>query len=91
MNFHLIAKKQKVSQTHTIVNLQGKGDQGYVVSFQFGAKPKRKKAEEGWPESAEDNILRLAEAGLVLDRLVALCGNCGGTRSAPSLSCRTIC
>lgn len=78
MNTYLIAKKQEVSDTHTIVNLQGNIDQTYALSIQFSAKPRRKKFAEdgGWPETPEENMTRLAEAGIVMDRMVEKCGNC---------------
>ena len=76
MKSHLIAKQQEIADTQTIVNLQGQRDQKYVVSFQFQAKPRRKKFAEGWPETPEDNIVRLAEAGFVMDGLVTKCHNC---------------
>jgi len=78
MNTFLIAKKQEISDTHTIVNLQGAIDQTYAVSIQFGAKPRRVKFAEGWPDSPEENMERLAEAGFIMDRMVQKCGNCGG-------------
>lgn len=78
MNTYLIAKQQEVADTHTIVNLQGKSDQKYVVSIQFSAKPRRAKFVEGWPSSPEDNVARLAEAGFIMDRMVPKCDNCGG-------------
>lgn len=59
MKTYLIAKKQEVSETHTIVNLQGKVDQTYVVSFQFSAQPRRAKFAEGWPSSPEVQIIIL--------------------------------
>ena len=76
MNTHLIAKQQEVADTHTIVNLQGAIDQKYAVSIQFTAKPRRAKFAEGWPESKEDNLARLSEAGFILDRMVPKCTNC---------------
>ncbi|KAK6396479.1 hypothetical protein LTR65_009563 [Meristemomyces frigidus] len=76
MNTHLIAKQQEVSDTHTIVNLQGQIDQEYVVSIQFSAKPRRAKFAEGWPENSEENSTRLAKAGLPMDRMVQKCHNC---------------
>ncbi|KAK3707830.1 hypothetical protein LTR37_011832 [Vermiconidia calcicola] len=77
MQTYLIAKEQQVSDTHTIVNLQGKADQKYVVSIQFGAKPRRAKFAEGWPSSPEENLTRLVEAGWPMDRMVPKCDNCG--------------
>ena len=76
MNTHLIAKQQEVADTHTIVNLQGAIDQKYAVSIQFTAKPRRAKFAEGWPESPEDNLARLSEAGFIMDRMVPKCTNC---------------
>ena len=78
MNTHLIAKQQEVSDTHTIVNLQGKIDQKFVVSIQFTDKPRRAKFAEGWPSTPEENISRLAQSGFVMDRLVQKCSNCNG-------------
>jgi len=77
MNTHLIAKQQEVADTHTIVNLQGRIDQEYVVSIQFSSKPRRVKFAEGWPETPEENMLRLAKCGFPMDRMVPKCANCG--------------
>lgn len=73
MNTYLIAKEQEISDTHTIVNLQGVKDQKFVISYQFSNKPKRAKFAEGWPTSKEENLTRLAEAGFVMDGLVIKC------------------
>lgn len=77
MNTHLIAKTQEISDTHVIVNLQGKLDQKFVVSIQFVAKARRAKFADGWPSTAEENLDRLEEAGFVMDRMVEKCTNCG--------------
>ena len=86
MHTHLIAKEQEVSDTHTIVNLQGKIDQKYVVSVQFSAKPRRANFAQGWPQSPEENIARLGDAGLPMDRMVPKCSNCGGEIQYPLLT-----
>ena len=78
MNTYLIAKKQEVSDTHTITNLQGQIDQTYVISIQFTSKPRRAKQLDNWPADAEENLSRLPEAGFVLDRMVQKCSNCNG-------------
>ena len=83
MNTYLIAKEQTVSDTHTIVNLQGKVDQKYVISIQFSAKARRAKFAEGWPSTPEENTTRLTEAGFAMDRMVPKCDNCGGKLSSP--------
>lgn len=76
MNTHLIAKVQEISDTHTIVNLQGKDGQKFVVSIQWSAKPKRAAFKEGWPSSPEENMERLETAGFVMDGMVLKCSNC---------------
>lgn len=76
MNTYIIAKKQEIPDTYTIVNLQGKQDQEFVVSIQFTNKPRRAKFAEGWPKDAEDNKARLETAGLPMDRMVPKCSNC---------------
>ena len=81
LNTYLIAKQQEVSDTHVIINLQGQeqpgpDEGGFVVSFQFSAKPRRAKFATGWPESPEDNITRLATAGLIMDGAKSKCTNC---------------
>ena len=88
MNTYLIAKEQAVSDTHTIINLQGKIDQKYAVSVQHTAKPRRAKFAEGWPPTPEENLTRLTEAGFVMDRMVPKCGNCGRKCLFPVIRCR---
>lgn len=83
MKTHLIAKEQAVSDTHTIVNLQGKIDMKYAVSIQFSDKPRRAAFAEGWPKTKEENTTRLAEAGFIMDRMVPKCSNCGGMYPTP--------
>lgn len=61
----------------TIVNLKGKIDCKYVVGYYFSPNPKRKKFAEGWPPSPEENIQRLKDAGMVMDRMVPKCDRCG--------------
>lgn len=74
---HLIAKEQEISETHTIVNLQGKTGCKYVVSFQLSDKPRRPKFAAGWPSSKEENLQRLQDAGYIMDGMKPKCGNCG--------------
>ena len=76
MHTHLIAKAQEVADTRTIVNLQGAIDQKYVVSIQFSGKTRRAKFAEDWPSSPEENVARLAEAGIPMDRMTQKCSNC---------------
>ena len=75
---YLIAKKKELFNTQTLVNIQGKLNCTYEVGFYFSDKPQRKSAREGWPESKEDNLERLKDAGLPTDRGIPKCGRCGG-------------
>ena len=47
----------------TIVDLQGNLNREYVVGFYFSLKPRRPKFATGFPESEEENLVRLANAG----------------------------
>lgn len=76
MHTFLIAKDQCISDTHTIVNLQGKPGMKYAVSIQFTNKPRRAKFAEGWPGTPEENITRLSDAGFIMDSLQPKCRNC---------------
>lgn len=75
---YLIAKKKELFTTQTLVNIQGKIDCTYEVGFYFSDKPQRKSAREGWPEGKEENLERLKDAGLPVDRGIPKCGRCGG-------------
>lgn len=75
---YLIAKKQEIAVNMTVVDMIGNPGREYVLSVQLSEKPRRKKMAEGWPESPEQNLERLASAGFVQDIGVPLCSNCGG-------------
>ena len=76
MNTWLVAREQVIPDTYTSVNSQGKTDCKYVLSFQFGLTPRRKKTSESWPKTVEENFERLADAGFVMDAHVVKCSNC---------------
>ena len=71
-------KEQTIPETHTAVNLQGKTDCKYVVTLQLSPKPLRPKFAVGYPASTEENKTRLAEGGILVDRMVPKCLNCRG-------------
>lgn len=50
----------------------------YVVQFSLSPYPKRKATAGGWPPSPAENLKRLEDAGVVEDRGVPKCTNCGG-------------
>jgi hypothetical protein len=79
---YLIAKKQELAINMTSVDLIGNPERDYVLSIQLSPKPRRAKMAEGWPASPEENFERLASCGLVQDRGVPVCSNCGGKNIA---------
>ena len=60
------------------MNLQGKLDCKYSISIQLSAEPHRKKEAGFWPKSPEENLERLKDAGVPVDRKVMKCIRCGG-------------
>lgn len=68
-----------MEDTISLINLQGKLNCTYVVSFFYSAKPQRAHLRDRWPASPEDNLERLEDAGFPFDRQVPKCHNCGGT------------
>lgn len=63
----------------TSVSPQGKVGCKYVVSYYFGASPKRAKFADGWPSSPEENLERLLiETGVPLEHVLPLCRRCNG-------------
>lgn len=77
LSIYLIAKPQEIATNATIIDLVGNPAREYVLSVQLSPKPRRAKLAQGWPESPEQNLERLASAGYVQDIGVPLCGNCG--------------
>ncbi|KAI9932844.1 hypothetical protein MW887_009096 [Aspergillus wentii] len=78
--FYLIAMEKPHGDSISLINLQGKLNCKYVVGFYFSAKPQRANLRERWPESVEENLERLEDAGLPYDRQIPKCANCGGKR-----------
>ncbi|KAH7412349.1 hypothetical protein DE146DRAFT_276200 [Phaeosphaeria sp. MPI-PUGE-AT-0046c] len=74
---YLIALKHEIAPNQTIIDLVGNAKQEYVLSIQLAPKPRRAKMAQGWPESPDQNLERLASAGFVQDCGVPMCGNCG--------------
>ena len=80
-NTYLIATENELGKTHTYVNLQGELDKTYRVSFHLSPKPKRETAKQGWPETPEENLERLKDAGFPMDRGIPKCNRCDGRPS----------
>ena len=73
---HVIALERELALTYTNMDLQGNLDKKYTVSYRLSDKPKRPKEKEGWPETPEENLERLKDAGEPVDRGIPKCGNC---------------
>lgn len=76
LGVYTIALERELAPTYTNMDLQGNLDRKYTVTYRLSEKPKRPKEAEGWPESAEENLERLQDAGEPVDRGIPLCGNC---------------
>ncbi|KAK3170605.1 hypothetical protein OEA41_002686 [Lepraria neglecta] len=75
-NVYLIATEKELPKTHTYVSLQGELDKTYQVGFYFSDKPKRETQKSSWPENAEENLERLKNAGMPMDRGIPKCTRC---------------
>ena len=64
------------------MNLQGKLDCKYHVGFFFSDKPQRSALKEGWPRNAAENLARLKDAGIPVERGIPKCSNCDGMHNA---------
>lgn len=76
LNVYIIATEREMSVTYTNMDLQGNLGKKYSISYRKSPKPQRPKEAEGWPESPEENLERLKNAGEPVDCGVPKCGNC---------------
>ena len=83
-NTYLIATENELPKTHTYVNLQGELDKTYKVGFHLSPKPKREIMKQGWPETPEENIERLKDAGMPMERGIPKCMRCDGKTYMPN-------
>ncbi|KAG8529517.1 uncharacterized protein KY384_006154 [Bacidia gigantensis] len=75
-NLHLVAIEKELPKTHTYISLQGELDKKYQAGFYWDAEPKRKKMLAVWPSTPEENLERLKEAGMPMERLMPKCHRC---------------
>ena len=80
-NTYLIATENELPKTHTYVNLQGELNKIYKVGFHLSPRPKRETAKQGWPATPEENLERLKNAGLPMERGIPKCMRCDGKLS----------
>jgi hypothetical protein len=65
---YLIAIEKELAMTYTNMDLQGNLDKKYTVTWRLSDKPSRPKENDFWPASPEENLERLADAGVPVDR-----------------------
>jgi hypothetical protein len=74
-NVYIIAVEKDSGDTWTNVDLQGGIGKKFAVGYHLSDKPKRPILAPKWPASAEENLERLADAGVPMDRGVSKCNN----------------
>ncbi|KAL7801179.1 hypothetical protein V8C43DRAFT_273502 [Trichoderma afarasin] len=73
----LISTQRELIDTFTNMDLQGNIDKKYSVSVRFSDKPERPREINVWPDGIDEILSRLDDAGMVVDRGVPKCYNCG--------------
>ena len=76
IKLYLIALTKELAATFTNMDLQGNLDKKYSVSYRKSPRHARPKEKEIWPESPEENLERLMDAGEPVDRGIPKCNNC---------------
>ncbi|KAF4121087.1 Zinc knuckle [Geosmithia morbida] len=77
INLWLIGLDRQLAGAFTNMDLQGNTGKKYSISYRFSEKPCRPREREGWPESREDLLNRLNDAGDTVDSGKQRCYNCG--------------
>ncbi|VBB76439.1 Putative DNA-binding protein [Podospora comata] len=72
----LIALERPTVSTLTNMDLQGNLGKKYTVSYRFSPNPARPREREGWPETEEERMERLADAGELVAGGLPKCRNC---------------
>ncbi|KUJ18422.1 uncharacterized protein LY89DRAFT_48531 [Mollisia scopiformis] len=83
LGVYLIAIEKELGITYTNMDLQGNLDKTYNVQWRWSPKSARPKEADGWP-TPEENLERLNDAGVAVDRGIPKCNNCnelGHTRA----------
>ncbi|MCJ1407089.1 hypothetical protein MMC19_001159 [Ptychographa xylographoides] len=75
---HVIGFEKEITDTYTLMNLQGKLDCKYHVGFYWNAKAPRLALKDAWPTNPEENLERLKDAGVPVERGIPKCSNCDG-------------
>jgi hypothetical protein len=65
---YLIGIEKELAVTYTNMDLQGNLDKKFTVNWRLSDKPARPKENDLWPSAPEENLERLADAGVPVDR-----------------------
>lgn len=76
LKFYFIPKERTLLPTYTNMDLQGNLNKKYSISYRFSDKPQRPKEAEGWPNSKDEIMARLHDAGVVVEQSVPYCSKC---------------
>lgn len=79
--FLIAVPNESLTATWTLMDLQGNLDKQFQVRFCTSKNAARPKEKEIWPETPEENLERLADCGVPVDRRVPKCSNCNGKNS----------
>jgi hypothetical protein len=76
LNLYIIALEKELTSTYTNMDLQGNLDRKYSVTWRKQPDWLRPKEKVLWPQTPEENLARLADAGEPIDRGIPKCSNC---------------
>lgn len=71
----LIGLEKESGPTFTNVDLQGTTGKTYAIGYFFSEKPSRPTMVDKWPKTPEENLERLDDVGIPMDRGVPVCNN----------------
>lgn len=78
MDMYLIALQKEVAPSYSNVNLQGEVGKTFTLGvYTRSFSCPRPILMEAWPKSPEENLERLADAGVPLETGIPMCNNCG--------------
>jgi len=85
LNIYLIGLEKEAAQAYTNTNLQGQVGKPYQLGiFTKSSKCPRPILMPIWPKDDAENLERLQETGVPLERGVMICSNCGELVSVPA-------
>jgi hypothetical protein len=87
INLWFIPRERDLLGAFTNMDLQGNVDKKYTISYRFSENPSRPREREGWPETRDEILSRLDDAGETVDSGKTRCFNCGefghGSKACP--------